>query len=184
MNRIIAFIKRFFQYFSRKDETGDKIAELIKTKDGLYDEIKHLSDRTDHLNAYFKNIMAESDEMALENLKSQFKEVNDETMKTRQTVNRLMHEFKEMDHDGENPAIKDAIDELNEMMKPLNMIFRHYKAVQHVEIKHDAPETEPSDDSAPKEKKPIRTALEEVQSQRTVFINLTDEMREELERED
>jgi hypothetical protein len=175
------WLKRFFSIFRKKRpyEKYDMMRENLAIKDSLSIRTKKLMDQTDLLNERFKAIMAASDVPGLAELKNHFEILNKEVLDTRHAINKNIQRINLLP-DQDHPSMPEALDEYAEMIKALNICIKHHKAVQHMTIKEKISKPDSDTDKFPKVvptvKRPASTALENMQSQQTVFIKVTEDM--------
>lgn len=163
-------IKRWLGWRWKKqpDERMERLNSILQAKETLAVQAKGYSDRTDDLNRRFKSVMAASDAAGLENLKIQFQLLNDAVLRSRREVNGRIQDLRQLQLKLDNPAILEALDEFSEIIKAFNIILKHHKAIQHFRITGEKSETV----RKPAGKPPVRSALDSMQSQQTVLIQL------------
>ena len=199
---ILDIFKKWLDFFtgSKGKQLEQELLLIRADKERIGLAVKKLSERADHLNEHYKQIMAESDRFGLDQVKKHFLQVNDSLLKLRDEIGGNVERLKVLSETMNQPWVAEALDEYEEMNKALSVIQKHHKAVQHMEIKAPAkpvpqakaPEkTGPAEsqkaesEPAPKPKpepsrKAIPTALENMQSQSTVLIQITDDMYDEM----
>ena len=190
---IVDIFRKCAEFFTggQRKMLEQELAIIRADKERISQAAMKMSERADHLNEHYKQIMAESDRFGLNQVKKHFLQLNDDSMRLRDDINANTERLRELSRTMNQPWVAEALDEYEEMLKALTVIQKHHKAVQHMEIKAPAPaQSEPAagvkkpeaaagkTEDAPK--KAIPTALENIQSQSTVLIQMTDDMYEEL----